>query len=366
MRPSPPSRLLDALVTAAFHSLSWLVSGWLIFMSAMARDQAFPVSGMVTFGIPWMLFGVGVSSALALLASRLRVLSWRPVLQVFAVVAGVCLGTLCFAAVIATLPPEIISEQDRTGLVILAALTLTAWAPSALFFAQMRRLQAMEHAALSARAEANETALRALRQQINSHLVFNALNSILVAIEENSPRAASMVLDLSQLLRGSLEALPAMGTLREELDRLELYARIERSRFENDLDITLDIPDSLRPLPCLPMLLQPLLENAIKHGFARATPPVRIEVRAQRRNTQLTVEVINDGRLNGLGVQAAKVESERGFGLRAIRHRLEEEYGMAGTLALSQDTREGRERVTATVAWPLENTPPLHDAGAAR
>jgi LytS/YehU family sensor histidine kinase len=151
-----------------------------------------------------------------------------------------------------------------------------------------------------------------------------------------------------------------MGTLGEELARLELYARIERSRFEDDLQVTLDVAPELRRLPCLPMLLQPLVENAIKHGFARSEPPLHVDLRAEQRDGLVTVRVTNDGELEHRSARSppqAKPDASRaglGLGLPATRRRLEQEYGSAALLELAQSTEGGGQRVTATATWPVQ------------
>jgi LytS/YehU family sensor histidine kinase len=159
-----------------------------------------------------------------------------------------------------------------------------------------------------------------------------------------------MVLDLSRLLRQSLESPPHMGTLGEELSRVELFLRIEKSRFEDELSVTLDVAPALCELPCMPLLLQPLVENAIKHGMAPRGAPLGVEMTAAHREGRLVVRVTNDGLLHPAGRATAE---GGGLGLRATRYRLEREYGAAGRLELAGESTPAGHRVSAIVAWPV-------------
>jgi hypothetical protein len=349
----PPSRLFGTAV----HALLWSLP---VAMLAAVEGGDQTRWGIVTFWVLWVFLGTAICNGLALLARRLQVLSWRPARQVLAGIAAAFVGTLTFCSV--TVPfvlataGDVDVTKDLVGSCLIVALTFVAWVPAAMFVGQTQRLGQAERETLRVRAEASETELRTVRQQVNAHLVFNALNSILVAVEERAPQAASMVLDLSRLLRQSLEALPHMGTLGDELARLELYIRIEKSRFEDDLRVTLDVAPALHNRPCLPMLLQPLVENAIKHGIPKPGQPLCIEVRVEDRNGLVTAWVTNDGSLReGEGAMSRTSEPTgdgAGLGLRATRHRLEREYGAAATLELSPSMVDGGDRVTATVCWP--------------
>jgi hypothetical protein len=304
----------------------------------------------------WTMSGLAVSSAMIFLASRLNLLSWRPAKQALAGIIGFVLGTAAFSMLFFTFFPYCI-EKTKFGVFIYLALNFALWIAAAMAVGQVHRVQFEKREALKACAEKAETELRFVRQQVNSHLVFNALNSILVAIEEESPQAGSMVLDLSCLLRQSLETLPYTGTLGDEVERIQLYTRIEKSRFEDNLEISLDVTDDLLGLPCLPMVLQPLVENAIKHGFSQTNPPLRVDVRAEHDNGQLTIRVTNQGELARVDETrtSKKVDvrgSNRGIGLHTVRRRLEMEYGDEALLELTETVIDGEMCVTATIAWP--------------
>ena len=115
---------------------------------------------------------------------------------------------------------------------------------------------------------ATEAELRALRAQINPHFLFNALTTIGYLIQTAPPRALETLLRLTALLRGVLRSEGEFTTLGRELDIVESYLDIERARFEQRLRVAIDVPATLRHIRVPPLALQPLVENAVKHGIA--------------------------------------------------------------------------------------------------
>lgn len=126
-----------------------------------------------------------------------------------------------------------------------------------------RELREQEMARLASEAE-----LRALRAQVNPHFLFNALTTIGYLIQTTPPRALQTLLRLTALLRAVLRSEGELTTLGRELDVIDAYLDIERARFEDRLRVTIDIPRALRSIPVPPLILQPLVENAVKHGIA--------------------------------------------------------------------------------------------------
>src|SRR5205814_5413260 len=114
---------------------------------------------------------------------------------------------------------------------------------------------------------ATEAELRALRAQINPHFLFNALTTIGYLIQTAPNRALDTLLRLTALLRGVLRSEGELTTLGRELDLIESYLDIERARFEERLRVRIDVPAALKRLRVPPLLLQPVVENAVKHGI---------------------------------------------------------------------------------------------------
>lgn len=253
------------------------------------------------------------------------------------------------------------AQASDAGMLLIVGLLVTAWIPTASSIAHLFRTQRIETEAVNARTALAEARLQSVRHQVNSHLVFNALNSILAAIEDQSDRAGEMVIDLSELLRNSLDAAPSEYSLGKEGERLCLYLRIEKSRFEDDLAVSYRMPESLRSLRCLPMTIQPLVENAIKHGFRSGAVPLSVFVDAVIDGGFVRVSVTNSGRLGASTFDehlvASGAEQDRagtGLGLGLLKQRLEAAYGDDWLLELVEEHEGDKVSVRATVAWPAE------------
>jgi signal transduction histidine kinase len=178
--------------------------------------------------------------------------------------------------------------------------------------------------------------LQALQMQLNPHFLFNTLNAIASLMHKNVPAADKMITRLAELLRYALESTEAHEVpLRKELAFLERYLEIEKTRFGSRLTVRLMIqPDTLEAL--VPnLILQPLVENAIRHGVERCVKPGWIELRARQENRTLRLELQDNG--PGLPEHGPKRE---GIGLSNTRARLQHLYGDAHQFQL-RNTPEG-------------------------
>jgi two-component system LytT family sensor kinase len=218
-------------------------------------------------------------------------------------------------------------------------LTLTAW--SALYFGvkYWRQWQAERERAIASAAMADRAQLEMLRYQINPHFLFNSLNSIRASIDEDAARAKRMVTQLSEFLRYSLlhhgAAEVALG---EEVEAVRNYLAIEKTRFEEKLEVEFEIDGAAEGLPTPSFLLNPLVENAIKHGLKSSARPLRVRVSAGVKDGVLLLEVANTGRLSEDG-------EGTGVGLRNTRERLEKVYGGRGHLELFEEGGWVRARI---------------------
>jgi two-component system LytT family sensor kinase len=192
--------------------------------------------------------------------------------------------------------------------------------------------------------------LDALRMQLHPHFLFNTLNSISVLMAEDTKAARRMLTRLSDLLRASLEHVGAHEvTLREELEFLESYLEIEQTRFQDRLTVQMEVDPGALDARVPNLILQPLVENAIRHGIAPRAAPGLIEVRARRENGIVQLEV----RDNGPGLAGVAPEALlKGIGLSNTRARLEQLYGAAHRFELHD--REGR-GLTVTIAIPFRS-----------
>jgi two-component system LytT family sensor kinase len=207
---------------------------------------------------------------------------------------------------------------------------------------------------------ATEAELRALRAQINPHFLFNALTTIGYLIQTAPPRALETLLRLTALLRGVLRSEGEFTTLGRELDIVESYLDIERARFEHRLHVTIDVPARLRSIRLPPLVLQPLVENAVKHGIAHKQlgGDVVIRARVERikdEGRQLVITIEDTGA--GATPQALQRGRSAGVGLRNVERRLECQYGTAASVSIRTTPGEGtvvdiRLPVTKAVADP--------------
>jgi len=210
-------------------------------------------------------------------------------------------------------------------------------------------LQATEESAELARRDlelqiaAREAELRALRAQVDPHFLFNSLNAVSGLIGPDPERAREMVQRLADFLRSSLTlgAVPWIE-LERELALVSSYLEIERVRFGDRLRIRVDIDEGLGRAPVPPLLLQPLVENAVRHGIATCLEGGTIHVQARRRGDVVWLTVTNprDGESTRRGT---------GLGMDIVRRRLSGAFGARGALAVESSPTDYRVSIT----WPL-------------
>jgi signal transduction histidine kinase len=192
---------------------------------------------------------------------------------------------------------------------------------------------------------ATEAELRALRAQINPHFLFNALTTIGYLIQTAPDRALETLMRLTQLLRGVLRRSEGeFATLGQEIELIESYLDIERARFEDRLRVMIDVPSSLRQIRVPTLLIQPLVENAIKHGVSpcRAGGEVEILARLTRNTNQTFTTTFAEDTLQicvrDTGVGASEQElahgRARGIGLQNVEQRIKRHYGDAATFGI--------------------------------
>jgi two-component system LytT family sensor kinase len=193
------------------------------------------------------------------------------------------------------------------------------------------QLREEEMSKLTAEAE-----LKALRAQVNPHFLFNALTTIGYLIETAPPRALNTLMQLTALLRGVLKSEGEFTTLGRELDLVEHYLKIEHERFEERLRVRIDVPQGLRAVRIPTLVLQPLVENAIKHGVAPSRNGGDVEVTASVAGDQLVLAVRNTGA--PLHAAAPRYAGEH-VGVENVRRRLAGHYGDEATLSLVTDAQ---------------------------
>ena len=203
-----------------------------------------------------------------------------------------------------------------------------------------RRSQERERRAAELEASLSSAKLQALRMQINPHFLFNTLNSIAALVYINPRAADEMLGDLSGLLRRSFDSMEEQEvTLAQELEFIGAYLNIEQRRFGERLRVEQRIPDELREALVPALLLQPLVENAIRHGIEPQREPGFISIEARREGNQLNL-IVRD---NGRGVPGADGNSSarRGIGLPNTQARLHGLYGTEQSFSFGKAETQG-------------------------
>lgn len=212
-------------------------------------------------------------------------------------------------------------------------------------------LQKEKQNVLSANAVAHQAQLKMLRYQLNPHFLFNTLNAIstLILMEENKT-ANSMVTKLSDFLRYSLDKDPMKKvTLATEIQALKLYLAIEEVRFEDRLSVNFNIAKDCQHALVPSMILQPLAENAIKHGIAVQEQGGTIVISANRFGNDLLLEVADNG--PGADIVKGHLHRESGVGLVNTRERLYAIYPDDFSLVVSDNSPSG---VKVNIRMPFD------------
>lgn len=201
----------------------------------------------------------------------------------------------------------------------------------------------------AAREEALAAQMRALRYQVNPHFLFNTLNSVAGLIEEGAAeRAGKMVLSLSTFLRTTLTLDPVQSVpLADELALQVEYLGIERERFNDRMTLDIEVRDGANEVMVPSLILQPLIENAMKHGVGATTGKVSISILAFRQAERLLVSIENDMPLTP---DYASRATGSGIGLHNVAERVRALFGDRGSVAFGQ-CRPGRYRAELDLPW---------------
>ena len=231
------------------------------------------------------------------------------------------------------------------------ALVLTSLVPALIityWFYSRETIAAHEATAQVAQRQAAENQLKLLESQLEPHMLFNTLANLRVLIGIDPPRAQAMLDQLIAFLRATLNASrSASHPLEAEFARLRDYLALMELRMGERLQTRFELPPELAGLPLPPLLLQPLVENCIKHGLEPKVEGGRVEVRAVRDGGELVLQV----RDTGVGLSDNASDGTR-FGLTQVRERLATLYGAQAGLSLTPcDDSEGG--TLATIRLPL-------------
>ena len=269
---------------------------------------------------------------------------WRGVLIIF-------LG-VCFGFVVGTLAGDAYSGRSTFGLLpnqplfilYLFLFTASMGAGVSYFFYASGKSSYLQRELATSRQQATEAQLKLLQSQLEPHMLFNTLANLRALIGTDPARATVMLDHLIDYLRATLSASRAIRhSLADEFDRLQDYLALMQVRMGSRLAYTLDLPPELATQAVPTLLLQPLVENAIKHGLEPKIEGGSVAVSARREGENIVLDVTD----NGVGL-----EDGTGFGLAQVRERLQATYGSQAAIYLGA----GHAGFTkASITFPSKN-----------
>lgn len=213
-------------------------------------------------------------------------------------------------------------------------------------FEYYRKFRDRELQAVQLEAQLVDAQLQALKMQLNPHFLFNTLHTIAAKVRlDEKESSVEMLSELSDLLRQVLEQDGRqLVALQEELGLLEAYLRIESIRFRDKLKVEFNIEAGTRQAAVPNMILQPLVENAVKHGLSKNIDAGRLRISAKREGEKLVLAVYNDG------PKLSETEPKSGIGLSNTKERLQQIYGEAARFELRNKDRG----VVASISIPFK------------
>jgi two-component system, LytTR family, sensor kinase len=196
---------------------------------------------------------------------------------------------------------------------------------------------------------ATEAQLTALRSQINPHFLFNALTTIGYLIQTSPDKAFETLMRLTKLLRSVLGKTGEFSTLGEEIKLIEAYLEIEQARFEERLQVKINVPTDLEKIRIPSLILQPLVENAIKHGISKAKHGGEVEISAKLETEKGEIFLKLSVQDSGCDVNSNNMSY--GIGLSNVEDRLRNYYGSSASLLIKTGTKNG---TTAEIILPVK------------
>ena len=358
-RAPEAGRRLDNIVVFASILGFWLFYVGIVTARAAVLD--FPMQGeLLTRRL--IVSGIGVLVTI-LLWQCVSLLDRRPLgariaaAMLLALPAAISIAAINYYFFNVYEPIDLLGEQmpqDPSGLHYLKEIAelsisryffLVAWASFYLALTFAKDVGASERRAAEFAQAAQQAELRALRYQVNPHFLFNTLNSLSsLVITGRNTEAEAMIMNLSTFFRSSLSGDPTMDVpLEDEIALQRLYLDIEAIRFPKRLEVQIVLPADLRDWPVPGLILQPIVENAIKHGVARSTGTVTVAIEARAMGGELHITVSNDG-----AAGTTPDETGAGFGLSNVRSRLAARFGDAASMQVDRPD-DAHFRVTLTL-----------------
>jgi len=232
--------------------------------------------------------------------------------------------------------------------IMLRAPLLAAWSGFYYVFRLRNDLTAEKERAARSELLAHKAQLQMLRYQLNPHFLFNTLNTIRALVDEDRQKAKSIVTELSEFLRYSLLSKNnAVVAFSDELDAIKHYVEIQKIRYEEKLEVKMNIQDGIGKTPVLSFLIYPLIENAVKYGMKTSRMPLEVILNARTEGNYLSIEVINSGNWVDNSEGSYAIDKGTGQGIENVKLRLENAYGKNYEFNIKED--KGRVSVSLNI-----------------
>ena len=338
------------LLIAAASIVPAILDAWQIYMQGRLVGEPVRAEDIIFQGSEWLFLGA-LTPITYYLGQRypLRRHDWPRALAVHTAGAlALCIGWATLGVLLGALLDRFPAQGNLPHDLLSWVLRSVPWSVFMYFtvlgcvYAFTYFLEAREREAQASRlaAQLAEARLGALRMQLNPHFLFNSLNAVMVLVREQNTAAASRMLELlSDVLRQALRTdQPQEVPLSDELNFIERYLAIEQVRFSDRLRVVWSIDDRALNALVPGFILQPLVENAIKHGIVRHADAGRLEISARVVGGHLELAIRDDG----VGMSATQAE---GVGLGNTRERLRTLYGEEASLHIEGRAGGGTEVV---------------------
>jgi sensor histidine kinase YesM len=315
-----------------------------IFLTAIKFGDGFLINFIISQCI-------GLSICACVMVSHYFFDDARPILKAILVAAALIIGTICGSYLGSILSGLSSSDLfERHSLLQLLFLGVIFGSIITYFFSSREQIaeskaqiQEEKIKRLTSEKKAAEANLKLLQAQIEPHFLFNTLSNVLSLLDTDPKKGKSMLVDFIQYLRASLLKIRVeTATLGQEMEMIQAYLSIFKVRMGDRLHYRIDLPQSLKPFSFPPMLIQPLVENAIKHGLEPKVDGGEIFISGRNKDGVLRLEVVDTG-------MGFREEGESGMGLSNIRERLLSLYGNSGRLILEENRPHG---LKATIEVP--------------